>query len=261
MATTPPDVNLVRTGPRGGTPVLLLHPAGLDLTYWGDQIAALSAHYDTVALDLPGHGLTPGTAQDWVLDSLAHLVASVLESLEVGAVHVVGMSLGGFIAQALALGHPDVVASLTLVDTSATFVPAGRDAMRQRAAAAREHGMAAVIDATLERWITAGTRARRPDLVQRLTTTLLADDPTVHAALWDMLAGLDRVADLPRISAPTLVVVGEDDSSSPVPAAVQLRDGIPGARLRVVPDAAHLAALERPDVVSGHLIAFLAEVA
>lgn len=259
--TTTTDVNLVRTGPRGGTPVLLLHPAGLDLTYWGEQIAALSAHHDVVAMDLPGHGLTPGTPEDWHLDSLADLVASVVERLGVRAVHVVGMSMGGFIAQSLALGHPEVVASLTLVDTSATFAPAGREAMRQRAAAAREHGMAAVVDTTLERWITAGTRARRPDLVQRITVTLLADDPMVHAALWDMLAGLDRVADLARITAPTLVVVGEHDSSSPVSAAVQLRDGIPGARLRVVPDAAHLAALERPDVVTDHVVAFLAEVA
>ncbi|HEY0816345.1 MAG TPA: alpha/beta hydrolase, partial [Pseudonocardia sp.] len=106
--------------------------------------------------------------------------------------------------------------------------------------------------------MTAGTRSRRPELVDRVGKTLLGDDPLVHAAMWEMIAEFELVAALPRILCPTLVLVGEFDCSSPVAAARQLRDGIPDARLRVTPDAAHMSPLEKPDVVNAHLVDFLA---
>jgi 3-oxoadipate enol-lactonase len=252
-------VNLVRTGPRGGTPVVLLHPAGLELSYWDRQIAALCEDHDIVAFDLPGHGRTPGTPAQWTLAKTTTFVQDVLDGLGLGSVHLVGLSLGGMLAQTVAVAAPDRVASLTLIDTAAEFADTGRVVMRARAETARTGGMAAVLESLLEHWFTTETRVARPDLVDRATKTLLADDPLVHAAMWEMIAGFDNTDRLPRINCPTLVVVGEFDSSSPVSAARQLRDGIPGARLRVVPNTAHLSPLEKPDVINRHLAAFLAE--
>ncbi|MBN9756712.1 alpha/beta fold hydrolase [Pseudonocardia sp. Ae707_Ps2] len=254
-------VNLVRTGPRGGTPLVLLHSAGLDLTYWDRQIAALAPDRDVVAVDLPGHGRTTGGPGDWQLDRAVGFVRRVLASLEADRVHLVGLSLGGMLAQATAVADPGITASLTLIDTAASFSDAGRAAMRARAAQARTEGMAAVLEGLFGHWFTADTRARRPDLVERATRTLLAQDPQVHAAMWEMIAGFELAADLPRIGCPTMVVVGEHDSSSPVSVARQLRDTIPDARLRVVPAAAHLAPLEKPDTVTRHLVGFLDQVA
>ncbi len=251
------SLNVVRTGPRGGSPVVLIHPVGLELSYWGGQIEALCDAWDVVAFDLPGHGRTPGSAEDWTLDRAARCLAHVISTTGAGPAHLVGLSVGGMIAQALTLARPDLVRSLTLIDTAAAFADEARNAMRTRAAMAREGGMQAVLRTTIERWFTPDTQARRPDLVDRVSKTLLANDPLVHAAMWDMIAALDLVGHLQRISCPTLVLVGEFDPSSPPAAARVLRDRIDGAQMHVIEQASHMAPLEKPDVINAHLGRFL----
>ena len=255
-----PQINVARCGPRGNAPVVLIHAVGLDLTYWDRQIASLGNTHDVVAFDLPGHGRSPGTPADWTLDKAAAMLAGVIRATGAPCAHLVGLSVGGMIAQAAALAHPALVRSLTLIDTAASFAETGRAAMRQRAKATRAGGMPAVLRSTLERWFTPETMAARPDLIDRVTKTLLRDDPAVHAAMWDMIAELDLVAELHRVSCPTLILVGEHDQSSPPAAARQLRDGIDGATMHVIPHAAHLSPLERPEVVDGYVLPFLAMV-
>ena len=228
QATPTLSVNLVRTGPRGRAPVILLHPVGLDLTYWGAQIEALRDDHDVVAYDLPGHGASPGRPADWTLDQAAEVLAQVVRSTGEGGAHLVGLSVGGMISQALALAQPALVRSLTLIDTAAAFADEGRAGMRARARMAREGGMRAVLPSTLQRWFTPETVARRPDLIDRVAKTLLADDPLVHAAMWDMISALDLVAQLHRVSCPALILVGEHDPSSPPAAARVLQENIVG---------------------------------
>lgn len=178
--------------------------------------------------------------------------------LGAGPAHLVGLSVGGMISQALALAQPDQVHSLSLIDTAATFAEPGRVAMRDRAEAARRNGMAAVLETTIKRWFTAETELHRPDIIDRVSKTLLADDPQVHAAMWDMIAELDLVSDLHRIACPTLILVGEFDPSSPPAAARVLRENIRGAEMHVIANASHMAPLEKPDEINAHLIRFLA---
>ncbi len=253
-----PCVNVVRCGPRGQAPVVLVHAVGLDLTYWDRQIATLGKCHDVVAFDLPGHGRSPGAPADWSLDKAQAVLAGVIRATGAACAHVVGLAVGGMIAQATALAHPALVRSLTLIDTAARFAEAGRAGMRERAKTTRAGGMPAVLQSTLERWFTPETMAGRPDLIDRVTKTLLRDDPAVHAAMWDMIAALDLVAELHRVSCPTLILVGEHDQSSPPAAARQLRDGIDGATMHVIARAAHLSPLEWPEVVDGYLLPFLA---
>ena len=251
-------INLVRTGPRGGTPIILVHPVGLDLSYWDRQIDALRGTHDVVAFDLPGHGHTPGAPADWTLDKAAGCLGQVIHRLEVGPAHLVGLSVGGMISQALTLAQPDQVRSLTLIDTAAAFAEPARTAMRDRAETARRAGMTAVLDTTIKRWFTAETERDRPHLIDRVSKTLLADDPMVHAAMWDMIAGLDLVSELHRIACPTLILVGEFDPSSPPAAAHVLKENIADAEMHVIADASHMAPLERPDEVNAYLVRFLA---
>ncbi len=251
-------INLVRTGPRGGTPVILVHPVGLDLGYWDQQIEALRNRHDVIAFDLPGHGQTSGSPADWTLDKAAGCLGQVIRNADAGPAHLVGLSVGGMISQALTLTQPKLVRSLTLIDTAAAFAEPSRVAMRERAQTARRAGMAAVLDTTIKRWFTAETERDRPHLIDRVGKTLLADDPLVHAAMWDMIAGLDLVAKLHAIACPTLILVGEFDPSSPPAAACVLAANIRGAEMHVIEGASHMAPLERPDVVNGHLIRFLA---
>lgn len=259
-AVPAPSINLVRTGPRGRVPVVLVHPVGLDLTYWSAQIEALCDEHDVVAYDLPGHGASPGRPADWTLDQAALVLAGVVRSTGEGGAHLVGLSVGGMISQALALAQPALVHSLTLIDTAAAFADEGRAGMRARAGMARDGGMRAVLPSTLQRWFTLGTVARRPDLIDRVTKTLLADDPLIHAAMWDMISALDLVAQLHRVSCPTLILVGEHDPSSPPAAAQVLQENIVGARMHVIPDASHMAPLEKPDVINSLLKNFLRDL-
>ena len=253
-------VNGIRTGPRGGPPVVLVHPVGLDLTYWGAQIESLQHDHDVVAFDLPGHGRSPGRARDWTLDQAAAVLADVVSATGAGPAHVVGLSVGGMIAQAFALARPGLVRSLTLIDTAAAFPEPARAGMRERAATVRAGGMQAVIGSTLDRWFTPETRALRPDIIDRVTKTLLADDAAVHAAMWDMIAGLDLAGALHRVTCPTLILVGEHDPSSPVAAAKILAERIAGSEMHVIPATSHMSPLERPDVVNGHMSRFLASL-
>ena len=150
------------------------------------------------------------------------------------------------------------MASLSLIDTAAAFPGEAREEMRIRASMARTVGMAAVLPSTQSRWFTDTTVERRPDLIDRVSRTLLADDAAVHAAMWDVIAAVDLVPGLPRIAARTLVLVGEHDPSSPVAAARVLQENIVGAELHVIVGSSHMAPLERSDVVNDHLARILA---
>ena len=251
------DINIIRTGPRDAASVVLLHSAGLDLTYWDTQIDALRRGYDVIALDLPGHGCSPGQPQDITIGHVTDVIATVIAGLNNGPVHLIGLSVGGLIAQAVTLAHPGLERSLTLIDTAAHFPAAGQAAMRARAATARRDGMTAVLPGLLGHWFLPGTLTQRPHLADRATKTLLHDDPDVHAALWEMIAAFDATGQLAAVTAPALVVVGEHDTSSPIASARQLRDLIPHAQLQIIPRAAHLSPIESPAAVAGHLHAFL----
>ncbi|MCV7420585.1 alpha/beta fold hydrolase [Mycobacterium yunnanensis] len=255
------QLNVVRTGPRGETPaVVLLHSAGLDLTYWDAQIAALGDEFDVIAFDLPGHGASIAPATAITIEQISKSTSTAIAELGVGPVALVGLSVGGLIAQHVALAAPGLVDSLALLDTAARFAPEGQSAMRQRATALREEGMSAILGGLFEHWFLPETRDRRPDIVDRAEKTLMNNDVGVQAALWEMIAAFDSCATLGAIDVPTLVLVGEHDSSSPVSSAEELRGGIPNARMAIIEQAAHLSPIEQPAAVTGHLAAFLHDV-
>lgn len=254
---TAAQLNYVRTGPLGHPPVVLLHSAGLDLTYWDQQIADLSRRHDVIALDLPGHGRSFTEPEFITITQMSAAVTTAVDALLCGPVHLVGLSVGGLIAQQIALTDPQLITSLALLDTTARFAPDGQASMRGRAAVLREHGMEAILDGLFGHWLLPETRERRPDLIDRATKTLLHDDPGVQAALWETIADFDDADRLGSIPVPTLVLVGELDSSSPVSSARELCAGIRHAQMQVIADAAHLTPIEQPTVVTGHLDAFV----
>lgn len=253
-----PDINLVRTGPRGGPPVVLLHAVGLELTFWDHQIGALARDHDVVAFDMPGHGLSGRLDTPPSFDTFAAVTARVLAHVDAGPAHVVGISFGGMVAQALALARPDLVRSLALVATLCTFPDPVRAALRERARVAREEGMAAIVPLSQQRWFPQAFRDRRPDVLDRTAKCMVQQDPAFHGAMWDMIAALDLEARLPGLSCPTLVVAGAEDPNAP-PAAARLIAGlIPGAELHEVPGCGHFPPMEAPHAFNAILQPFLA---
>ncbi len=249
-------LNWIRTGPDDAPTVLLLHAVGYDLTFWDRQIEALQTSYNVVALDLPGHGSSPGKAEDWSFANAVTTISQLIEALGSRPVHLVGISFGGMIAQAIVLARPDLIRSLTLIATAPVFSEPARAAMRDRAALIRASGMAAVLSSSLDRWFTPETRQRRPDLIDRVSKTLLADDPAVQAAIWDIIARFDVQDRLNEIHCPTLVLVGELDPSTPPAAAALLAEAIAGATLLILPNTSHMVNLEQPVPVNAALKEF-----
>ncbi len=253
-----PRLNWVSTGPKNTSTVVLIHPVGLDLTYWDRQIEALRSDYNVVAFDLPGHGRSSGEPQDWSFDMAARTVAELIDSIESGPVHLAGISFGGMIAQATVLARPELVRSLVLIGTASTFSEPVRAGMRLRAETVRSGGMEAVLPSSLERWFTPDTMAARPDLIDRVSKTVLADDPAIHAAIWDIIADFDVSDRLGEIRCPTLVLVGDRDPSTPPSSAAVLAGGIPNAEMVIVPNTSHMVILEAPDAVNAEIKRFLA---
>jgi 3-oxoadipate enol-lactonase len=254
-----PDMRLnwISTGKEHPETLLLIHAIGCDLTYWDRQVEALQPNYNIVAFDLPGHGASPGGPEDWSFEQAVSKISRFIEFVSAQPVHLAGISFGGMLAQALVLARPDLVRSLTLIATASSFPEAIRDGMRKRAEATRAGGMAAVLQSTLERWFTPETRARRPDIIDRVSKTLLADNPAVHAAIWEMIAAFETHDRLKEITCPALILVGDRDPSTPPSTASALANAIAGAEVVVIPNASHLVTVEAPVAVSTEMQRFL----
>ncbi|HEX2314596.1 MAG TPA: 3-oxoadipate enol-lactonase [Thermomonospora sp.] len=237
-------------------PALILGPSlGTSLRLWDAYIPALSRSHRVLRWDLPGHGGSPATLITAGADvaDLAGLVLELADTLGIDRFAYAGVSLGGAVGLWLAVHHPERVASLAVVCSSARF---GEPApWRERAARVRAEGVGWLAETAPDRWFTPAFRDT--PVARALVADLLATDPEAYAACCDALAAFDLRADLPRVSAPTLVVAGRDDPATPPAQARALADGIPGASLTEVSGAAHLAGAERPGPVSAALLGHL----
>lgn len=250
-------LHTIRTGPRGASPVLLIHPLGLDLTFWDQQIAALCDEFDVIAFDLPGNGASAGHAQDWEFEKVVESIAQVVREAEAHAVHVVGISIGSMIAQGFALKYSRIVRSLTLIGSAATFSPEARQYLNGMAELVMTGGMESIIASSMPYWFSAATRSRRPDLLDRTAKTLLRNSPAMHAAMWKMVARFDLEAELLRVACPTLIVVGAEDVSTPPELSAELAKLITDSELHVLPGGAHMLPAENPSAVNETLVRFL----
>ncbi|YCH32287.1 alpha/beta fold hydrolase [Erwinia sp. D4-22] len=135
------SLNYVRCGNRDADTIVFLHAAGLNLTWWDQPFSVLGHQFNLLAIDLPGHGRSGRLHDKSMLENLAESVADTLKNTVAGPVHIVGLSIGGMIAQLLAIGHPELVKSLFLAATQCTLSDDVREVMRRRAVRARSEGM------------------------------------------------------------------------------------------------------------------------
>jgi 3-oxoadipate enol-lactonase len=237
-----------------GETVVLLHSLALDGSIWADFARRLPSGARVIAPDLPGHGRTPAGDPESI-ESMAAGVAELLHSLDLHDVTLIGMSLGGSVAQALTLDHPELVGRLGLVDTTAWYGPDAPAAWAARAEQAREKGLASLAAFQLERWFTDGFRIANPRLGAELLDIFVRNRIENYVKSCNAFGRMDLRARLGKIDAPTAVVVGELDGATPPAHADVLAHEIPGASLTVVPGCKHLSALERPDDVLAGLAA------
>ncbi|MEV7012067.1 alpha/beta hydrolase [Streptosporangium sp. NPDC051022] len=241
-----------------GDPVLFLHGIGGSSWTWRPQFDALSGTRRCIAWDMPGYGDSPPLPGPMTFPALAASVARLLDLLELDRVDLVGLSMGGQVALHTVLGHSDRVRSLVLLDTSPAFGLDGTDVEEWR----RER--LAPLDAGLTPADFAEDLLRGvggPTLTAGALALAVAAMARVPAAglraAVECLPTHDVRHRLAEIEAPTLVVVGEFDTETPVSYAEHLAARIPDARLEIVPGAGHLTNMDRPDVVNRLIGEFL----
>lgn len=240
-------------GPPGAPAVLLIHSLGTNLHVWDAQAEALARGFRVVRFDLRGHGLTEVGSGAVTIEDFAADAVAVLDACGVAAAHVGGVSIGGMIAQAVAVRAPARVASLLLCDTALAIPPP--EMWRTRAATVRAEGIAAIADATLARWVSPAYLASPTG--RGLRSMLLRTSQEGYAVAAEALAVADLTRTASELRVPALVIVGELDPSTPVATAEALRDAIPGAQLAVIPGAAHIPLVEHPEAVTAAIRAFL----
>ncbi|MDI3309333.1 MAG: 3-oxoadipate enol-lactonase [Acetobacteraceae bacterium] len=230
-------------GPQGAAaceePVLLLHSLGTNLHMWDPQAAALAKRFRVIRPDMRGHGLTEAPAGPYTMERLARDGLAVLDALGVKRAHVAGVSIGGRIAMGMAALAPERVASLMLCDTALEFGPP--ESWQQRIEAVTQGGMAAVVDAVMGRWVLDHSLASSKGLRRMLLTT----DPAGYAGCAAALRDCWATEVLGKLHCPTTVVVGDRDASTPPSAAQAIHEAVPGSRLVIIPEAAHIPNFER----------------
>jgi len=231
-------------GTRGaGRPVLLLHPVGLKGAFWREVVGELEGECRLIYPDFRGHGESDAPLTPFSLADLADDMADFLRALA-GPALVVGCSMGGMVAQGIAVRAPDVVSGVVIANAAHLRNGQGRAVMEQRALAA-EQGMPGTLDTTLSRWFNAAYQLRRPEHVALMRDWLMADDPMVHAWSWRAIRDLDFVAGLRKLAMPAMAIAGLEDQSTPVDSMKAMAADIPGVLYREI-HSGHLAPLEQP---------------
>lgn len=239
-----------------GPLVVLLHPVGLDGSFWGSLPETLATGRRVLCLDLAGHGASPTVRRTRLIEDYADDVAAAIGAAGGGPAAVLGLSFGGMIAQMVAIRHPGLVSALVACGCGGDFAEPIRPMLRERGLAAERGGMEAVVDTTIERWFTEPFRG--DPAVARVRARLLSNDIAGWSAGWHAIAGLSVTPHLGAVSVPTLVIAGEKDVATP-PAASEatVARAIPGARFVVLPGAPHMMQIEAEPAFVKEVASFL----
>ncbi len=226
---------------------VFVNSLGTDFRVWEPLLPALGQRR-CIRYDKRGHGLSELTQGPFTIPQLAEDLAGVLEELAKGPAVIVGLSIGGMIAQQLYQTRPELVRGLVLMDTAPKI---GTDEVwNERIAAVREGGIEALADAVMERWFAPATHRSRADEVARWRTMLTRTPAEGYIACSEAIREADLTAAAAQISVPTLCIVGAHDGSTPPDVVEAMAKLIPGASFEVVADAGHLPAVEQPRAVA-----------
>ncbi|RNL60502.1 alpha/beta fold hydrolase [Nocardioides marmoriginsengisoli] len=259
-------LNITDSGAPAGRPdaptLVMGHGLLFSTTMWRHQIEALRSSYRCVAIDWRGQGATPPTESGYDMDTLYDDAAALIEHLDVGPVHYLGLSMGGFVGLRLGARRPDLIRSLTLIDTSAG--PEDPEKVSKYRLLATIYGVLgmkpllgqvapimftpAFMDtdagkATVDTWTAELATQQRKGVKKAIRGV------TDRAALGDEIRG---------ITAPTLVIVGSEDVATPVAKAEAIAAAISGSRLDILAGVGHVSTLEDPARINACVQEFLA---
>lgn len=242
-------------GPAGAPVIVFSNSLGTDFRIWNAVAAKLEDSFRLVFYDKRGHGLSEATPAPYALSDHVADLSALLDHLGIARAAVVGLSVGGMIAQGLAALHPDKVAALVLCDTAHKI---GTEALwNDRIAAVTGKGIASLAGAVMERWFTPAYRTPdNPDFVgytAMLTRTTVEGYAGTCAALRDA----NLTESTRALTVPTLLIVGDQDGSTPPELVRGTAELIRGSEFRIIEGAGHLPNIEQPDAVADLVRTFL----
>lgn len=240
-----------------GEPLVLIHGLGGSRNDWELQWPALTPHFRAIAPDLRGHGLSPKPAGPYRIALFAADVAMLMRRIEARPAHVVGLSLGGAVAQQLALDAPEMVRSLVLVNTAASFMSQGwrRRLMGVRRFAATYFSGMDKVAATVANQLFP--LLEQASLRYEAAARLSINDPRTYRESLLAIARFNAIDQLHMIACPTLVVSGDVDYAVPLSSKRFLAENIPTSRLVVIPRSGHATPADQPEVFNQVVTEFL----
>ena len=245
-------------GDRAGAPVLFANSLGTDLRVWDAMVALLPDGLRLIRYDKRGHGLSELTPGPYAIQQLADDAAALLDRLEAPGAVVVGLSIGGMIAQSLAARRPDLVKGVVLMDTAAKI--ATPEVWEERLAAVEAGGIAAISEATLGRWFPPGFQAGRPEETAVWRNMLERTPKDGYVACGRAIQAADLTEGTRALRLPALGIAGSEDLSTPPDLVAGTLKLIEGSRMEVIEGSGHLPCVDRPAMVAAMLTGFLQDL-
>jgi pimeloyl-ACP methyl ester carboxylesterase len=240
-----------------GPLVTLVHGVGANLGSWNEVTQRMQTRFRVVRVDLAGHGKSGPIRGARCLQDFADDVRRVWDHVGLSTTHLIGFSLGGLIAQSLALSDPARIDRLVILSAVAGRTAEERAKVVDRLALLKKGGIPAVTAAAEERWFTPEFRQQHPKRVAQRLRELVANDPVSYAAAYTVFATSDLADKVGKIRHPTLIATGEHDSGSNVRMARMMHAAIPGSLIHILPSLRHSVLVEAPQQVAAMLMRFL----
>jgi len=231
---------------------------GTDFRIWDGVVRILKPEFRLVRYDKRGHGLSEAPPAPYTMDEHVEDLAGLLEHLGVEDAIIVGLSVGGIIAQALAARHPDLTHAIVLCDTAHKIGTA--DLWNGRIAAVDSEGIAAIADGILERWFSARFRAEHPVELAGYRNMLTRTPPSGYAGTCAAIRDTDLTETTRQLALPSLCIVGDEDGATPPDLVRSLADLLPDSRYEVMTGSGHLPCIDQPHRLAGLIRGFAQEV-
>jgi 3-oxoadipate enol-lactonase len=239
----------VVTGPADAPWLVLANSLGSTYAMWDPEAAELAEHFRLVRFDARGHGGSDVLPDPYTLADLGNDALELLDHLGIEETHWAGLSVGGMTGMWLAINAPERIDRLVGLCTSAKLGPP--EVWQERIDTVHAQGTAAMVEGSLQRWITPAFREAHPETVELITAMINSVTPQGYAGVAAAIRDMDLLDDLATITAPTLIIAGAQDPATPAQDHGRLiADRIPGARIEILDPGAHVITLERPESVT-----------